>query len=154
MAKRLALLSVMIPALILFMASLAYSQHSRRGGGSSGHGGGNHVRPAPHGGQSGGQHEGEGHATPRRHDPLGHDRAVSRDRPLPRFHPEYGQYYRGYYQGQYFFWRPYPQAWHEPNICIPGYWDWDNWYGGWVWIQGYCNIHGRYPSRIGFYFWF
>ena len=79
--------------------------------------------------------------------------AVPRNRPLPRPHPEYGPYNRGNHHGRYFLWRPYPRSWYRPNICVPGYWEWDYWYGGWVWIQGYCN-DPRYRIRPGFYFWF
>lgn len=79
--------------------------------------------------------------------------AVPRNRPLPRPHPEYGPYNRGHYRGRHFLWRPYPRAWRYPNICVPGYWEWDYWYGGWVWIEGFCN-NPRYRIRPGFYFWF
>ena len=94
---------------------------------------------------------------PRRQQPPPREYAVPRTRPLPRPHQEFGPYNRMLYQGQYFFWRPYPRTWYYPNTCIAGYWDWDwdSWSNDWipVWIEGYCNIPGYRPYP-GFYFWF
>jgi len=81
------------------------------------------------------------------------ERAVPRARPHPRPHPRYGPYNRMEHGGRYYYWRPYPRVWRRPNICVAGYWEWDSWIGGWVWIEGYCNVP-RYRPRPGFYFWF
>ena len=138
MSKRLALSVVLFIASMLVVASPAYSQHSRRDRSSEGQRG--------------------QRAVPRRHDPVGHEYAVPRNRPLPRPHPESGAYHRGFYEGHYFLWRHYPPVWYGSGICVQGYWDWDwdEWSNSWVpvWVEGYCNIRGYRPPRVGFFFWF
>ena|GEM_PF-6316021 len=141
MRKTVILFSAMV--LSMFMLSPVFAQHR-------GHG---HQAPPP---PQRGEHERE-RAEPRRQSPPPREHAVPRTRPIPRPHPEYGQYYRGYHNGQYYFWRPYPRIWIRPNTCVAGYWDWD-WdpvYNEWVpvWIQGYCNVP-RYRPGARFYFWF
>ena len=81
------------------------------------------------------------------------ERAVPRARQHPRPHPQYGPYNRMEHGGRYYYWRPYPRVWRRPNICVAGYWEWDSWIGGWVWIKGYCNVRGHRPGP-GFHFWF
>ncbi len=92
--------------------------------------------------------------------------AVPRSMRLPQPHPQFGwSYHEEFYQsgpygfgyGYRFFWRPFPDFWRWQHryICVPGYWEWDDWCQCHVWIRGFCNVPGhRHPCDSGFDFWY
>ncbi len=154
MFKRFVPLIMMVFAL-LFAGQPLYAQHrGQQGRGREGQGRAEPRQAPQRGGQRADPRDDSRHAQPRQpHDGEMHGYAVPRRQPLPRPREGFGAYGRLQYRGHIFFWRPYPVIWITPNTCVPGYWDWDQWYGGWVWVQGYCNVPGFRPYA-GFYFWY